>query len=118
VTVEGASATVLWLTLLIFSVLADVAAMAYLKVAADRIRGAGFLWATILGIAVFGPSIVTFGYAMRIGPSYLATVGIWTVGVYATNAMVGVMVFGDPFGWRIAAGMVTACASVVLLNSR
>jgi multidrug transporter EmrE-like cation transporter len=109
------SATAAWLGLLLSSALCDVVATAFLKVASDRIHGAGFLWAAILGVAIFGPSIIMFGYAMRIGPSYLATAGIWAVGVYALNAVVGVMVFGDPFGWRIAAGMATACATVALL---
>ncbi|MGH9884007.1 MAG: hypothetical protein ACREBE_00655 [bacterium] len=110
------SATPAWLGLLLSSVLCDVVATAYLKVAGDRIHGAGFLWAAILGVAVFGPSIVTLAYAMKIGPSYLATVGIWAVGVYTMNAVLGVIVFGDPFGWRMAAGMATACATVVLLK--
>jgi drug/metabolite transporter (DMT)-like permease len=112
-----ASTTVLtWLGVLAVSVAFDVGATAYLKVAGDRFQGLGFFWAAVLGVAVFGPSIMTFGYAMKIGPSYIATVGIWAVGIYAANAAVGVLAFGDPFSWRTAAGILAAGLTVVLLK--
>jgi multidrug transporter EmrE-like cation transporter len=108
--------TGLWFGLLLLSVLCDVGATAYLKVAGDRIEGLGFFGATILGVAVFGPSIIAFGYALKIGPSYIATVGIWAVGVYAANSVVGVLAFGDRFGWRTAIGIAAACVTVVMLK--
>ena len=55
---------------------------------------------------------------MRVGPSYLATVGIWAVGVYALNAVVGVMVFGDPSVGGSRPESATACATVALLKPR
>ncbi|HEU5431593.1 MAG TPA: hypothetical protein VFU81_08020 [Thermomicrobiales bacterium] len=108
--------TALWLGLLFVSVACDVGATAYLKVAGDRIDGLGFFGTAVIGVVVFAPSIITFGYSMKVGPSYLATVGIWAVGVYAANAVVGVVAFGDPFGVRTALGVVLACVTVVLLN--
>jgi drug/metabolite transporter (DMT)-like permease len=110
------SPTLLWFGVLAISVAFDVAATAYLKLAGERLEGLGFFWAALLGVAVFGPSIMTFGYALKIGPSYIATVGIWAVGVYAANAAVGVLAFGDPWSWRTAAGIVAACVTVVLLK--
>ena len=108
--------TVLWLGLLLLSILCDVGATAYLKLAGDRIEGLGFFAAAVLGVAVFGPSIIAFGYALKIGPSYIATVCIWAVGVYAANAVVGVLAFGDRFGWRTAIGITAACVTVVMLK--
>jgi multidrug transporter EmrE-like cation transporter len=70
----------------------------------------------VLGVIAFAPSIMTFGYAMKSGPRYIATVGIWAVGVYAANAIVGVMAFGDPFSWRTVLGVGAACATVLLLK--
>ena len=105
-----------WFGVLALSVACDVGATAYLKIAGDRLQGLGFFWAALLGVVVFAPAIITFAYAMKIGPSYIATVGVWAVGIYAANAVVGVLVFGDAFGWRTAAGIIAACATVVLLK--
>jgi drug/metabolite transporter (DMT)-like permease len=105
-----------WFGVLAISVAFDVAATAYLKLAGDRLQGLGFFAAAILGVAVFGPSIIAFSYAMKIGPAYIATVGTWAVGIYAANAAVGVLAFGDPWSWRTAAGIVAACVTVVLLK--
>ena len=115
-TLTPASTLPLWFSVLAISIAFDAGATAYLKVAGDRLQGFGFFWATVLAVAAFAPSIMTFGYAMKIGPSYIATVGIWAVGVYAANAVVGVMVFGDPFSWRTVLGVTAACASVILLK--
>jgi ABC-type antimicrobial peptide transport system permease subunit len=62
-----------WWGVLAVSVACDVGATAYLKVAADRLQGLGFFWAAVLGVAVFAPSIMSFGYAMLIeaGLSFL-----------------------------------------------
>ncbi len=109
-------AQVVWFAVLALSVLLDVGATAYIKVASDRVQGFGFFWAAVLGAAAFAPSIIAFGYAMKLGPSYIATVGIWAVGVYAANALVGVLIFGDGFGWRTVAGLAAACLTVVLLK--
>jgi multidrug transporter EmrE-like cation transporter len=106
----------LWFSILAISIACDAGATAYLKVAGDRLQGFSFLWATVLGVAVFAPSIMTFGYAIKIGPSYIGTVGIWAVGVYAANAVVGVMAFGDPFSWRTVFGVSAACATILLLK--
>jgi multidrug transporter EmrE-like cation transporter len=106
----------LWFGVLALSVACDVGATAYLKLAGERLQGAGFFGAAVLGAVAFAPSIIAFAYAMKIGPSYIATVGIWAVGVYAANAVVGVLAFGDPFGWRTLAGIVTACVTVFLLK--
>jgi multidrug transporter EmrE-like cation transporter len=96
-TLTPAAALPLWFGVLAISIACDVGATAYLKVAGDRLHGFGFLWAAVIGVVAFAPSIMIFGYAMKIGPSYIGTVGIWTVGVYAANAVVGVIAFGDPF---------------------
>jgi len=87
-----------------------------MKVVGDRIGGTGFFAAAALGVAVFAPSIMLFGYAMKVGPSYIATVGVWAVGVYAANTLVGVWAFGDSFGYGTALGILTACITVVLLK--
>ena len=105
-----------WFVVLAASVAFDVGATAYMKVAADRIDGFGFFWSAVLGAVAFAPSIVAFGYAMKIGPSYIATVGVWAVGVYAANALVGILVFGDSFSLRTVVGLLAACATIVLLN--
>jgi multidrug transporter EmrE-like cation transporter len=115
-TISSASTLSLWFGVLAISVACDVGATAYLKVAGDRLQGFSFFWAAVLAVAVFAPSIMTFGYAMKIGPSYVATVGIWAVGVYAANAVVGVLTFGDPFSWRMVLGVAAACVTVVLLK--
>jgi multidrug transporter EmrE-like cation transporter len=106
----------LWFGVLAVSVAFDVGATAYLKVAGDQYQGLGFLSASVLGVVAFAPSIITYGYAIKIGPSFIAKIGIWAVGVYAANAMVGVLAFGDAFGWRTVAGIVAACVTVVLLK--
>jgi multidrug transporter EmrE-like cation transporter len=108
--------TALWLGVLLVSVACDVAATVYLKLAADRTAGLGFFGASVAGVAIFAPSIVAFGYGIKLGPSYIATVGLWAVGVYAANAAVGVLAFGDSFGVRTALGLFAACAAVVLLK--
>ena len=105
-----------WFGALALSVACDVAATAYLKVAGERLHGLGFFGAAMLGALAFAPSIIAFGYAMKSGPSYIATVGVWAVAVYAGNALVGVMVFGDSFGWRTVGGIIAACVTVVLLK--
>ncbi len=105
-----------WTGLLFLSVLADTVATAYLKIAGARIEGLTFFWAAAFGVIAFAPSIILFGYAMRSGQSYLATVGIWAVGVYATNAIVGVALFGDTFTSRTALGIAAACLAVALLK--
>lgn len=105
-----------WAGLLLASVATDVGTSAYLKVAGDRIDGLGFAVATVIGVAAFAPSIILFGYALRAGPSYLATVAVWAVGVCAANALLGVLAFGDPFGARTALGLAAACLALALLN--
>ena len=110
------SPTAVWLAVVAASVLFDVGATAYLKAAGDRIEGQGFFWATVIGVLVFAPSIILYGYGLKLGPSYIATIGIWAVGVYAANAVVGVLAFGDSFEWRIVLGLVAAGATVVLLK--
>jgi drug/metabolite transporter (DMT)-like permease len=108
--------TLVWIGVLLVSIAGDVCATAYLKVASDRLQGLGFFWATVLGVVAFAPSIMTFGYAMKIGPSYIATVGIWAVGVYAANAVVGVLAFGDVMTWRTVVGIGAACVAVMMLK--
>jgi multidrug transporter EmrE-like cation transporter len=110
------SSSALWLLLVSASVVFDVGASIYLKLAGDRIGGFGFFWAAAIGVFVFAPSIVMFGYALKVGPSYVATIGIWAVGVYVANACVGVLAFGDPFSSRTAFGVATACLTVILLK--
>jgi multidrug transporter EmrE-like cation transporter len=115
-TMTPASMLPLWFSVLALSIACDAVATAYLKVASDRLQGFGFFWATVLGVVAFAPSIMTFGYAIKSGPSYIATVGIWAVGVYAANAIVGVTAFGDSFSWRTVLGVGAACATVLLLK--
>lgn len=110
------SVTAIWAGLLLLSVMADAGATAYLKIAGDRLEGLGFFWAAVIGVVAFAPSIVLFGYAMKAGPSYIATVGVWAVGIYAANAVVGVLAFGDAFSARTALGIAAACVTVVLLK--
>jgi hypothetical protein len=109
--------SVAWVAALTLSVVFDTGATAYLKLAGERLEGSGFLVATLGGVLVFAPSIILFGYALRVGPSYLASIGIWFVGAYATNALVGVLAFGDPFSARTVAGLVAAFTAVLLLSS-
>ena len=105
----------LWMGLLIASILFDVGATAYLKWAGDRFSDT-FLLANVLGIAIFAPAIVTFGYALREGSSYLVTTLVWLVGLTLGNTLVGVLVFGDPFGAARAVGLGTALVALVLLT--
>lgn len=104
-----------WIGLLGASILCDVVATAYLKWAGDRFS-ANFLLANVLSIGLFAPAIVTFGYALREGPSYLVTTLVWLVGLTLGNTLVGVMVFGDPFGIAKAAGLGAAVLALVLLT--
>src|SRR6476659_4606943 len=86
-----------WMSLLAASILCDLGATAYLKWAGDRFSDT-FLLANVLSIAIFAPAIVTFGYALREGPSYLVTTLVWLIGLTLGNTLVGVLVFGDLFG--------------------
>ena len=56
--------------------------------------------------------------ALRRSPYHpvIATVGVRAVVIYAANASVGVLACGDPFSWRTAAGLIAACATVILLE--
>jgi hypothetical protein len=65
---------------------------------------------------VFAPSIISFGWGLDLRPSYVATVGIWAVGVDAANTVIGMVAFGDPFGARTALGGVVARITVFLLK--
>ena len=78
----------IWVGLLGASILCDVVATAYLKWAGDRFTD-NFLLANVLSIALFAPAIVTFGYALREGPSYLVTTLVWLVGLTLGNTLVG-----------------------------
>ena len=104
-----------WISLLGASILFDVIATAYLKWAGDRFS-ATFLLANILSIGLFAPAIVTFGYALREGSSYLVTTLVWLVGLTLGNTLVGVLIFGDPFGMAKAAGLGAAVLALVLLT--
>jgi multidrug transporter EmrE-like cation transporter len=110
------SSTTTWSLFLIFSIAGDVAATTYLKLAGDRIDGLSFFWAAVIGVIAFAPSIILFGYALQAGPSYIATIGIWAVGVFAVNAALGFLAFGDVFSFRAALGIVLACVTIVLLK--
>ncbi|HYI16517.1 MAG TPA: hypothetical protein VEX37_14065 [Thermomicrobiales bacterium] len=112
----GMSTTASWAMFLLLSVAGDALATAYLKLSGDRIDGMGFFGAAVAGVVVFAPSIVLFGYALKTGPSYIATVVIWAVGIYAANAVLGFMAFGDTFSIRAALGIALACVVVVLLK--
>jgi multidrug transporter EmrE-like cation transporter len=114
--VTGPSSSAMWVGLLVLSVAADAGATAYLKVFGDRVDGFGFFWAAVAGVVAFAPSIVLFGYALKSGPSYFATVGLWAVGVCAINALVGLAAFGDSFSVRTALGIVCGCLTVALLK--
>lgn len=105
----------LWLGLLGISILCDVIATAYLKWAGDRFSE-HFLLANVASVALFAPAIVTFGYALREGSSFLVTTLIWLVGLTLGNTLAGVMVFGDPFGMMRAAGIGAAIVTLVLLT--
>jgi multidrug transporter EmrE-like cation transporter len=105
-----------WVSLLGVSILCDVVATAYLKWAGDRFA-AHFLLANVLSIVLFAPAIVTFGYALREGSSYLVTTLIWLVGLTLGNTLVGVLVFGDAFGLAKAAGIGAALVALFLLTA-
>jgi multidrug transporter EmrE-like cation transporter len=113
--VESLRISPLWMTLLGVSILCDVVATAYLKWAGDRFASQ-FLLANILSITLFAPAIVTFGYALRAGSSYLVTTLVWLVGLTLGNTLVGVMVFGDAFGLARAVGIGAALVALVLLT--
>jgi multidrug transporter EmrE-like cation transporter len=104
-----------WIGLLGASILCDVVATAYLKWAGDRFSE-NFLLANILSIVLFAPAIVTFGYALREGSSYLVTTLAWLVGLTLGNTLVGVLLFGDPFGAAKVAGIGAALAALFLLT--
>ena len=104
-----------WIGLLGASIVCDVVATAYLKWAGDRFSD-NFLLANILSVGLFAPAILTFGYALREGPSYLVTTLVWLVGLTLGNTLVGVLVFGDPFGLVRATGLVVAALALVLLT--
>lgn len=104
-----------WAGLLGASIVCDVAATAYLKWAGERFA-ADFLLANVLSIVLFAPAIVTFGYALREGSSYLVTTLAWLVGLTLGNTLVGVLIFGDPFGGAKIAGIGAALVALVLLT--
>ena len=104
-----------WVGLLGASILCDVVATAYLKWAGDRFA-TNFLLANVASILLFAPAIVTFGYALREGSSYLVTTLAWLVGLTLGNTLVGVMIFGDPFGMAKIFGIGAALAALVLLT--
>ena len=106
----------IWVGLLGASILCDVVATAYLKWAGDRFT-ANFLLANVLSVALFAPAIVTFGYALREGSSYLVTTLAWLVGLTLGNTLVGILIFGDPFGIAKAAGLGAAVLALVLLTA-
>ena len=112
---EIARISPIWVGLLGASILCDVVATAYLKWAGDRFAD-NFLLANVLSIALFAPAILTFGYALREGPSYLVTTLAWLVGLTLGNTLVGVLLFGDPFGMARAAGLAAAVIALVLLT--
>jgi multidrug transporter EmrE-like cation transporter len=112
---ETLRASPFWMGLLGASIFCDVVATAYLKWAGDRFSES-FLLANVASIALFAPAIVTFGYALREGPSYLVTTLVWLVGLTLGNTFVGVLVFGNPFGIARAAGLVAAAVALVLLT--
>lgn len=113
---ESLRVSPVWLALLGTSILCDVVATAYLKWAGDRFE-ANFLLANILSIALFAPAIITFGYALRAGSSYLVTTLVWLVGLTLGNTLVGVMVFDDPFGIAKVAGIGAALVALFLLTA-
>src|SRR5688572_25186070 len=51
-----------WSGALFLYVVGDAAATAYLSVAGDRIGGLSFVVAAMIGVVVFAPSIILFGY--------------------------------------------------------
>ena len=104
-----------WIGLLGASIVCDIVATAYLKWAGDRFS-ANFLLANILSIGLFAPAIVTFGYALREGSSYLVTTLVWLVGLTLGNTLVGVLIFGDSFGMAKAAGLGAPVLALVLLT--
>ena len=112
---ESVRLSPVWIGLLGASILCDLIATAYLKWAGDRFS-ANFLLANILSIGLFAPAIVTFGYALREGSSYLVTTLVWLVGLTLGNTLVGVLIFGDPFGMAKAAGLGAAVLALVLLT--
>jgi multidrug transporter EmrE-like cation transporter len=112
---EIARISTVWVSLLGVSILCDVVATAYLKWAGDRFADT-FLLANVFSIVLFAPAIVTFGYALREGSSYLVTTLVWLVGLTLGNTLVGVLVFGDPFGMVRAAGLAAAVVALVLLT--
>ena len=112
---ESLRVSPLWFGLLGVSILCDVVATAYLKWAGDRFSD-NFLAANLASILLFAPAIVTFGYALREGSSYLVTTLAWLVGLTLGNTLVGVLVFGDQFGAGKAAGIGAALVALVLLT--
>ena len=112
---ESLRVSPVWIGLLGASIVCDVVATAYLKWAGDRFS-ANFLLANVLSIGLFAPAIITFGYALREGSSYLVTTLVWLVGLTLGNTLVGVMVFGDSFGMAKAAGLAAAMLALVLLT--
>jgi multidrug transporter EmrE-like cation transporter len=114
-TMESLRLSPVWMGLLGASVLCDVVATAYLKWAGDRFSNS-FLLANIASIILFAPAIVTFGYALREGSSYLVTTLVWLVGLTLGNTLIGVLVFSDPFSMMRAAGIGVAILALVMLT--
>jgi hypothetical protein len=110
------STNVTWVLVLLASMLLDAVASAYLNAIGERYEGSGFFLATVVGVVAFAPSIILLGYALKIGPSYIASVGAWFIGAYLANAIVGIVAFDDPFTTKTVAGIVIACIAVVLLT--
>lgn len=74
-------------------------------------------WPFWLGLGLYGAAFLLYAAALSRLPLNVAH-PVLTSGAVATVALLSVLIFGEPFHWTTAAGVILVIAGVLLITSR
>lgn len=93
------------------AIVLEVAATLSLRAAIDN------PWWALLTVAGYAGAFVCLASLLRMGASIGAVYGIWASAGVALTAVLGALVFNEPFTFLIAVGIAIVIAGVVLVET-
>ena len=93
------------------AIVLEVAATLALRAAIDN------PWWALLTVVGYAGAFVSLASLLRMGASIGAVYGIWASSGVALTAILGALIFGEPFTFLIAVGIAIVIAGVVLVET-
>lgn len=98
-------------TILAVAIVAEVAAALALRAAIDS------PWWTVLAVAGYGGAFIALSALLRAGAPIGVVYGIWAAAGVALTAVLGTVLFDEPFPLLVGIGIAVVIAGVVLVET-